>query len=114
MHKRITFKGMDHSEAIENYASEQLDRVVEFLSNERSPVYIDLMFKPSKIHAHHLVELRIKSPNYSIVSNYEGKDFYGTVDRVIDVMYCELHEHKRKLLDKKKTCGRHDEFKKQR
>jgi len=114
MHKRVTFNGMPHSEAVENYANDQLDRVVEFLSNERTPVYIDLMFKPSKIHAHHLVELRVKSPNYNLVSNYEGKDFYGAVDRVIDVMYHELHEHKKKLQDKKKTCGRKDEFKKQR
>jgi len=114
MHKRVTFKGIDHSEAVENYASDQLNKVMEFLSNERSPVYIDLMFTPSKLRAHHFVELRVKSPNYSIVSNYEGTDFYNTVDRVIDVMYHELHEHKKKLQDKKKTIGRREEFKKQR
>jgi len=114
MHKRVTFKGIDHSEAVENYADDQLNKVIEFLSNERSPIYIDLMFKPSKLHAHHWVELRVKTPNYDIISNYEGKDFYNTVDRVIDVMYHELHEHKKKLQDKKKTVGRHDDFKKQR
>ena len=114
MHKRVTFKGIGRSEAVENYANDQLNKVLEFLSNERSPIYIDLMFKPSKLRAHHWVELRVKTPNYDIISNYEGKDFYNTVDRVIDVMYHELHEYKKKLQDKKKTVGRHEEFKKQR
>ncbi|MCK5632893.1 HPF/RaiA family ribosome-associated protein [bacterium] len=114
MHKRITFKGIDHSDAVENYANDQLAKVIDFLGNERSPIYIDLMFKPSKLRAHHFVELRIKSPNYSLISSYEGTNFYNTLDRVIDVMYRELHESKKKLNDKKKSCGRHDEFKKER
>jgi ribosomal subunit interface protein len=114
MHKRITFKGIAHSPAVENYASDQLDKVLAFLSNERTPIYIDLMFKPSKLRAHHFVELRVKTPNYRLISNYEGTDFYSTVDRVIDVMYKELLEHKKKLQDKKKMVGRHEEFKKQR
>ncbi len=114
MHKRITFKGVAHSPAVENYANDQIAKVVEFLSNERTPIYIDLMFRPSKLRAHHLVEFRVKSPNYHLVSSYEGTDFYSTVDRVIDVMYKELHEHKKKLQDQKKMVGRHDEFKKQR
>jgi len=114
MDKRVTFKGIEHSDAVENYASDQLSKVVEFLSNERTPVYIDLMFRPSKLRAHHSVVLRVKSPNYTIISSYEGTDFYDTVDRVIDVMYHELHEHKRRLGDEKKTVGRHEEFKKER
>lgn len=114
MNRRITFNGIERSLAVENYANDQLNKVLEFLSNERTPVYIDVLFKPSKLHAHHFVELRVKSPNYNIISSYEGTDFYDTVDRVIDVMYHELHEHKKKLMDKNKMCGRHEEFKKQR
>jgi ribosome-associated translation inhibitor RaiA len=45
---------------------------------------------------------------------HEGMDFYATLDRVIDNMYLQLREHKRRHHDEKKTCGRHDEFKKQR
>ena len=114
MDKRVTFKGIEHSDAVENYASDQLSKVIEFLSNERSPVYIDLMFRPSKLRAHHFVQLRVKSPNYDIISSYEGTDFYDTVDRVIDVMYHELRERKKRLCDDRKMVGRHDEFKKER
>lgn len=116
MHKRITFRHMDKSEGMEQHANEQLAKIEHFLENEQRPIYIDLTFEPSKVHEHHRIELRIKSPHYDLVSRYEheGVDFYDVLDRVIDVMYQQLHEHKRKLDDEKKTVGRHDEFKKQR
>ena len=105
---------MDHSEVLEIYANQQLEKVEEFLEHERSPVYMDLVFEPSHVHAHHKIELRVKSPNYDRISNYEGTDFYHTLDRVVDVMYQELHKDKQRRIDEKKMRGRHDEFKKQR
>ena len=116
MHKRITFRGMDHSNAMEEYANNQLAKVEEFLSNEPTPIYIDLVFTPSKVREHHLIELRVKTPNYDCVSNYEhqGDGFYDVLDRVIDVMYRKLLEEKQKRIDNRKMVGRHDEFKKQR
>jgi len=116
MHKRITFRNMDHSSVMEQYANQQLAKVEGFLENEPTPVYIDLIFEPSKVREHHRIELRVKSPNYDRISNYEyqGEDFYDTLDRVIDVMYNELHEDKKRRIDERKMQGRHDEFKKQR
>lgn len=116
MHKRITFRHMDKSEGMEQHANEQLVKIEHFLEDEQRPIYIDLTFEPSKVHEHHRIELRVKSPHYDLVSHYEheGVDFYDVLDRVIDVMYRQLHEHKRKLDDDKKQIGRHEEFKKQR
>lgn len=116
MHKRITFRNMDKSSAMEGYANEQLSKIEEFLKNERTPIYIDLVFEPSKFREHHRVELRVKTPNYDEISNYEheGTQFYDVVDRVIDVMYRNLCEKKKQLHDKLKSVGRHDDFKGQR
>jgi len=107
---------MDHSDMMEEYANQQLEKVIEFLKNEPTPIYIDLIFEPSKVREHHRIELRVKSPHFDRISNYEyqGEAFYDTLDRVIDVMYKELHEDKKKHLDERKMVGRHDEFKKQR
>jgi ribosomal subunit interface protein len=117
MEKRILFRHMEHSKVLEEYANEQLAKIEHFLENEREPIYIGLTFEPSKVHAHHKVELLVKTPHYDLISSYEhkGEAFYETLDRVIDVMYRELHE-KKKLLkkDKVKTTGRHDDFKKER
>jgi len=116
MHKRITFKGMDHSPVIEQYANKQLSKIEHFLENEPTPIYIDLVLEPSKTREHHFIELRVKSPHYDLISNYEhnGTDFYDVLDRVIDVMYRKLHDEKKKHVDQRKSTGRHDDFKKQR
>jgi len=112
MHKRITFRRMEHSPVMEDYAENQLKKIYDFLTNERPPIYVDLILQPSKIHAHHFIELRVKTPHYDLISNYEGPNFYDVLDRVIDVMYQELHEAKRKRIDARKGVGRAEDFKK--
>lgn len=117
MHKKIVFRSMDHSNAIENHTNEQLKKIETFLENEKTPIYIDVIFEPSKLREHHRVELRVKSPNYDLISNYEhqGDDFYLTINRVIDVMYDRLREEKKRIkIDERKMIGRHDDFKKER
>jgi len=116
MNKRIVFRNMDHSDVMETYANEQLEKVITFLENDRGPVHIDLYLEPSRVHQHHRVELHVKSAEYNLNSSYEheGMSFYDTLDHVIDVMYRELHEAKRKNHDKEKMRGRHDDVKKNR
>jgi ribosomal subunit interface protein len=116
MIKRIVFKNMDSSDVMRTYAEEQLAKVEHFLENEREPIYIDLFFEPSKVHEHHRVDLVVKTPHYSLDSHYEheGMPFYEVVDRVIDIMYKELHKAKERRVDDRKSVGRKEEFKKQR
>lgn len=116
MNKRIVFRNMEHSDVMEAYANEKLEKIVTFLESDRGPVYIDLYLEPSKVHEHHRVELHVKSAEYNLNSSYEkeGMDFYDVLDHVIDVMYRELHEAKRKNHDKEIMRGRHDKVKQQR
>lgn len=114
METKFTFRHMEHSSVIEDYANKQLSKVYEFLSNEREPVNIDLIFEPSKVHAHHSVELLVKSPRYDLVAQREGPEFYDLIDKVVDIMYDNLREEKRREIDERKMRGRHDDFKKQR
>ncbi len=114
MNAKITFRHMERSQVIEDYAERQLQKVYEFLSNEREPVYVELTFEPSKVHAHHRVELLVKSPHYDLIAHREGPEFYDLIDKVVDIMYHNLHEEKRREIDERKMRGRHEEFKKQR
>lgn len=114
METKFTFRHMEHSTVIEDYANKQLSKVYEFLSNEREPVHIDFIFEPSKVHAHHSVKLLVKSPGYDLVAQREGPEFYDLIDKVVDIMYDNLREEKRREIDERKMRGRHDEFKKQR
>lgn len=114
MHKRITFRGMEHSQPMEDHANDMLARIEHILEEDRSPRYIDLVLQPSKVHAHHHVELRVKSPSYDRVVDYEGSDFYAVLDHVLDTMYRMLLEDKDRHIEDRKMLGRHEEFKKQR
>jgi ribosomal subunit interface protein len=116
MNKRIVFRNMEHSDIMEAHANEQLEKIITFLENDRGPVHIDLYLEPSRVHKHHRVDLHVRSAEYNRNASYEheGMDFYETLDHVIDVMYRELHEEKRKNIDKEKMRGRHDDVKRDR
>lgn len=116
MNKRIVFRNMDHSDVMEEYANAQLEKIIEFLKDDRGPVFIDLYLEPSHVHEHHRIELHVKSAEYNLNSSYEhqGMGFYDVLDRVIDTMYRQLCEHKRRHHDEEKMRGRHDDIKKQR
>lgn len=99
---RIVFRHMDSTSDMENHINKQLKKVIEFLGNEPTPIYIDLVMTPSKVHAHHEIELLIKSPEYHVVVKKEGADFYLLLDKVIDAAYDKLHEEKRQKIDERK------------
>lgn len=114
MQKKITFHGMEKTQPMEDYCDKQLAKIEQFLSHERSPVFINLVLEPSKVHAHHHIELRVKTPTYEKIVHYEGPEFYDVVDRVIDVMYYELREISKKQKEHNRAIGRHQEVKKQK
>jgi ribosomal subunit interface protein len=102
MDKQITFRNMEHSDVMENYINQQLEKIEKYLENEREPIYIELVLEPSKVHAHHRVELRVKTPRYYLVEDYTGPDFYPVLDHVIDAMYRQILEKKKELVDENK------------
>lgn len=116
MHKRITFRNMEQSDVMKDYINQQLAKIETFLENEPTPIHIDMILEASKVREHPRAELRVKSPHFDLISNYEytGVDMYDVIDRVIDIMYDQLREQKKKSCDERKMRGRHDEFKKQR
>jgi len=116
MDKRIVFRNMGHSDVMQDYANQQLQKIEEFIEHFNTPHIIDLYLEPSHVREHHRVELHVRFGPHHLESSYEqeGVSFYDALDRVIDTMYKRLHEEKRRLNDEKKTVGRHDEFKKER
>lgn len=103
MKKQITFRGMDHSNAMEGYINEQLAKVESFLEHEKEPVWIHLTLDAERTHHHHKVELQVKSPNFDLFCEYEDADMYDAIDRVIDTMYKLLREKNKELNEKRHT-----------
>lgn len=101
MDKQFTFRGMDHSPVMEDHANAQLEKVERFLANEREPIYLHLVLIAEFVHHHHEVEITLKTPHYDLHVHRKGPDFYKVLDAAIDTLYHNLHEAKRKLVDKR-------------
>ena len=114
MNIQITFQNCDSSPVMEKHINEKLAKIVHFLEHERTPIYIDVIIKPGRVHAHHQVEFLLKSPHYDLVTHDEGPKIYQLLDNVIDTMYSQLRKKKDLHVEDRKMVGRHDEFKKQR
>lgn len=114
MNIQVTFQNCDRSTVMEKHINDQMAKIVHFLENEPTPIYIDIIIKPGRTHAHHQVEFLLKTPHYDLVTHDEGPKIYQILDNVIDAMYAQLRKHKDKRVEDRKMVGRHDEFKKQR
>ncbi|MGE0206858.1 MAG: HPF/RaiA family ribosome-associated protein [Candidatus Babeliales bacterium] len=102
MEKKITFRGMDHSQVMEDYINQQIKKIEKILEHEREPIYLEIFLDPSKIHAHHKVHILVKTPRYYLNSDYEGPDFYDVLDRVIDTMYRQIITKRKELEEKER------------
>jgi len=102
MNVRITFRGMDHSNSIEEYARKELEsKIFKLLKKEPDPISFDLVLSAGRTHAHHEVELRLNSKHNHFMIKHEGADLYIELDHVIKVMAEEIKKQKGKYLDKR-------------
>lgn len=96
----ITFRNMEHTQAIEDYVSKYVNKFSKYLSKEDPRatfvhVLLDGHFKHHKYDA----EVRVKTPNYELIANREGKDMYPLIDEVMHIMERELQSAKQEMVD---------------
>jgi len=103
MNKRITFRGMDHSPVIEEFSQRHLERIVHLLTSERTPQHLELTLTAHPVHAHHEIEILVKTPHYDLVARREGVDMYQEIEKTVDVMIKEIKKAKEKYLDIRKN-----------
>lgn len=99
MQPRITFRAMDHSDALQTYAIEKLQKLNKFLHSERSPIDIDMVLEAHAQHDYYIAELKIHTPHYHLVAKKELSDMYAVIDEVVGKMDRELARAKEKLVD---------------
>lgn len=95
----VTFRGMEHSNALEDFVKAKLHKVLRFLENEASPTVIDVILEAGTQHHHHKVEFRLHSPHYKIVAHREGPEIYAEVEGVADIFAQEIAKAKQKRVD---------------
>lgn len=102
MQKRVTFRHMEHTPVLDEFANKHLERIEKLLANEPTPVSLDLVLESEPTHAHNRVELRVVTPRFTLVAHHEGPEMYQEVDTVIEKMIREIKKAKDKLEDQNK------------
>ncbi len=104
MERKITFSSMDHSDPLETHAHQKLDKIETLLGDrgEQTPFFSELRLTANKKHAHHHVELHVRTPRFALDAHDEGPDMYVALDNTVDKMVKLLKKEKSKLKDKEK------------
>lgn len=99
----ITFRNMDHSDLLHDYALNKFAKVRDFLEGTiaQEPTNVHIILTAGRTHHHHEVELHIQAPHYSTVIKRENPDMNLAIDQVMDIAVRELTQHKERLLDKR-------------
>ncbi len=99
MNIRIVFKGMDHSVPFEEHTHQQLTRKLAKLIQKESPANIDIVTESIHGNQSFMVEIRLKSHHYHLISHNRGTDLYKSLDKAVDILVDEVKRHKEKMLD---------------
>ena len=93
---------MPHSDGLEHHAKEKLQKIASLFkkTEDTHPLSAELFLNAHTVHAHHEVELRIKSSHFNLTSHDSGEDMYVTIDNVVDKMVSQVKKEKEKLDDK--------------
>jgi len=100
---RITFKNMKHSDILEEHIKQQRAKIEEFLANEATPVYIDVVVESNGEKQYYKLTSHVKSPSYDCYAEHTGTDPYTQANEVLDRMYDQLRRAKRALVDSQKS-----------
>ncbi len=103
MNKQFTFRGMEQSNTLQECVNDQLAKIETFLEHEKEPIYIHVIFTAGHTHAHHRVECQIVGPGYTLNAHRIGPEMYDLIAAVMDCMYLQLTEAKKKRVDTRQT-----------
>ena len=100
--KNIEFHNMDHSSPLEEHANQKLQKVEELLKRNQvgTPQVLDLWLKANRQHHHHSVEIKLKTPMFSLEAHDESPDMYVALYNCIDKIVALLNKQKKKVIDK--------------
>lgn len=93
---------MPHSDGIDQHAREKLEKIKTFLrrTEEIHPILAELFLNAHTQHAHHDVELRVKSGDIAVAAHETGADMYLAIDTVIDKIITQIKKAKERNDDR--------------
>ena len=98
MQFRFTFKHMETSQALQNYARDKIKVEVEKFVTK--PIEAQVTFSVDR-HQHLVLCVLSGGDGFSVNVEHACEDMYGSVDHMIDKMVTQLKRKKEKLKDHK-------------
>ncbi len=100
MQVHFTFRNVESSEGIKNYATEKISKMQKYL---RSPLEADVILSTER-HLH-CVELSIRADGERYAGKVESEDMYASVDLVMDKVDRQIRDSKDAATDRKRHNG---------
>ncbi len=97
----FTFRHMDTSSALKEYAEEKLGRIKKYLPD---PLDVHVILAVEKIR--HIAEVTIATNGITIFAEEETRDMYSAIDAVIDKIERQVKRYKEKIKAKKGHHGK--------
>ena len=84
-----TFRNMESSDGVKNYASEKISKIQKYL---RSPLHAEVTF--SKKRYLHRVDLTLTGDGHQYTGHSDSEDMYATIDLVVDKIDRQVRDMK--------------------
>ncbi len=94
----VTFRHMESSEPLKQYAEEKTRRIEKYLDE---PIEVHWVLFVEKIR--HIAEATVVAKNISINAREETQDMYSAIDLAMDKLEKQVRRHKEKIKNRKHT-----------
>jgi len=98
MRVNVTFRHMDNTEALRQYAEEKLQRIKKYLY---SPADVSVVLSVEKHR--HIAEVIINAEKMTIKGKEATDDMYSAIDKVVDKIEKQAKKHKDKMVGHNKA-----------
>lgn len=96
----FTFRNIDSSDSLKNYASEKLSKLQKFM---RSPLDLDVTLTLER-HFHQ-AEVVLRSDGHTYVASEQTEDMYASIDKVVDCIDQQVRRAKSAEHDRRRTAN---------
>ncbi len=95
-----TFRNMESSDAVKNYASEKIGKIQKYM---RTPLHAEVTFSMER-HLHR-VDLNLTGDGHQYAGHGESEDMYATIDQVVDKIDRQVRDMKATETDRRRHGG---------